>query len=137
MKKRNSFVMGMLAMLLIFGMMVGGCASYMDWYYTTLPGGKEQHDRQVAEINAKYENSSSGSSASSGSTSGQTNYREAAERYYQDLLRKHNWPQPGTNAYGDNRGSGYTNHGGGAVYTFHLSRGTETVFSETVDFSKR
>jgi len=36
-----------------------GCASYMDWYYTTLPGGKEQHDRQAAEINSRYSGSTS------------------------------------------------------------------------------
>jgi uncharacterized protein YceK len=137
MKEKNGGFLGLLAIVLVVGIMVSGCASYMDWYYTTLPGGKEQHDRQMAEINERYRDSSSSGSNSSGSTSNQVNYKEAAEKYYQDYLRRHNWPTPGTNAYGDNRGSGFTNHGGGAVYTFHLSRGEEIVHQETVDFSKR
>jgi hypothetical protein len=72
MKKRNVLVLGILAIVLVFGMMVTGCASYMEWYYSTLPGGKEQHDRQMAEINERNRNqgsSSSGSSSSSGGSS--------------------------------------------------------------------
>jgi len=63
----KKFWMGMLVITLVFGMMVVGCKSYMDWYYSTLPGGKEQHDRQMQEINER--NKSGGGGSSSGSSS--------------------------------------------------------------------
>jgi len=73
MMKRRFFILGILVMLLVFGMTVVGCASYMEWYYSTLPGGKEQHDRQVAEINqrqrdAQNERNQSGGNSQSGGT---------------------------------------------------------------------
>jgi hypothetical protein len=140
MKKRGVLLLGMLAVVLVFGMTVGGWASYMEWYYSTLPGGREQHDRQVAEINDRYRDSSSGgNSSSSGSSNRQANdanVRNAVETYYQDLLRRYNWPQPGTfNEQG--RGSGYTNNGGGYLYTFTLTEQGKVVHSETVDFTPR
>jgi hypothetical protein len=84
--KKNMFFLGLLAMVLVFGMTVGGCASYMEWYYSTLPGGKEQHDRQMAEINERnreqdqqrqrerqqQRESSSSSNSSSGSSGSQS-----------------------------------------------------------------
>jgi hypothetical protein len=53
MKGKNVFLLVLLVMVLVAGITVSGCASYMEWYYSTLPGGKEQHDRQLAEINER------------------------------------------------------------------------------------
>ena len=64
--KNKRLMLGILVLVLVFGMTVVGCASYMKWYYSTLPGGKEQHDRQMQEIN---ERNKSGGSSSSGSSS--------------------------------------------------------------------
>jgi len=129
--KNKLFWLGMLGIVLVLGMLMSSCAAYMRWVYsvdpdfgsrgtvTVFPGGDGSQgggNFTQAEINAA---------------------RNAAQRHYQDFLRRHNWPAPGTNAFGDNRGSGYTNHGGGFIYTFHLSRGSEIVHSEVVDFTPR
>ena len=43
-----------LVLFIIFTLqLISSCSSYMDWYYTTLPGGKEQHDSMVADINRR------------------------------------------------------------------------------------
>jgi hypothetical protein len=53
MKKKNLFCLGMQVMVFVLGLSAMSCASYMEWYYSTLPGGREQHDRQMAEINQR------------------------------------------------------------------------------------
>jgi len=65
MRKMNIIRHVIILMLLVdLLLVVMGCKSYMEWYYTTLPGGKEQHDRQLAEINERNRNSSSSNSSS-------------------------------------------------------------------------
>lgn len=49
--------------LIFFALLIGllsSCASYMEWYYSTLPGGKAQHDAMMRDINSNNSTSSRG-----------------------------------------------------------------------------
>jgi hypothetical protein len=47
-KFMRNFVSAFFGLLLV--VLLTSCAAYMDWYYTTLPGGKAQHDAMMGDI---------------------------------------------------------------------------------------
>ena len=70
MKRKNGFLLGMLAMVLVLGMVMSSCAAYMRWVRSVDPDYDSRETITVFPGGGGSSGGSSGSSGGSGSSSG-------------------------------------------------------------------